>query len=52
MAGVEVEHGAIVGATLTLRPTSTGFMSAAMTLCAWCGFDALFLLIMLGERPT
>jgi alkylmercury lyase len=49
-AGVEVEDGAIVGAALTLRPTLHRFRVRGNDLYTWCGFDALFLPIMLGER--
>lgn len=48
--GVEVEDGAIVGAALTLRPTSHRFRVRGHDLYTWCGFDALFLPILLGER--
>lgn len=48
--GVEVEDGAIVGSALTLRPTPHRFRVRGHDLYTWCGFDALFLPIMLGER--
>jgi alkylmercury lyase len=48
--GVEVEDGAIIGAALTLRPTSHRFRVRGNDLYTWCGFDALFLPILLGER--
>lgn len=49
-AGVEVEDGAVVGAALTLRPTEHRFRVRGNDLYTWCGFDALFLPIILGER--
>jgi alkylmercury lyase len=48
--GYEVEDGALVGAALTLRPTQHRFRVRGHDLYTWCGFDALFLPIMLGER--
>lgn len=48
--GLEVETGAIVGAALTLRPTQHQFTVRGNDLYTWCGFDALFLPIILGER--
>jgi alkylmercury lyase len=48
--GYEVEDGALVGAALTLRPTRHRFLVRGHDLYTWCGFDALFLPIMLGER--
>lgn len=48
--GLEVENGAIVGAALTLRPTQHRFTVRGNDLYTWCGFDALFLPIILGER--
>ena len=48
--GIEVEDGAVVGGALTLRPTRHRFRVRGHDLYAWCGFDALFLPIMLGER--
>lgn len=48
--GVEVEDGAVVGAALTLRPTGHRFRVRGNDLYTWCGFDALFLPVMLGER--
>jgi alkylmercury lyase len=47
--GVEVEDGAIVGAALTLRPTEHRFRLRGHDLYTWCGFDALFLPVLLGE---
>lgn len=49
---VEVEDGAgaVVGAALTLRPTRHRFRVRGNDLYTWCGFDALFLPIILGER--
>jgi alkylmercury lyase len=47
--GLEVENGAVVGAVLTLRPTPYRFHVRGNDLYTWCGFDALFLPIMLGE---
>ncbi|MGH9248876.1 MAG: organomercurial lyase [Acidimicrobiales bacterium] len=47
--GVEVEDGAIVGAALTLRPTEHRFRVRGHDLYTWCGFDALFLPVLLGE---
>lgn len=48
-AGAEVDDGAIVGNALTLRPTEHRFRVRGNDLFTWCGFDALFLPIMLGE---
>jgi alkylmercury lyase len=49
--GLEVDqHGAVIGAALSLRPTSYRFRIRDHDLYAWCGFDALFLPIVLGER--
>lgn len=50
--GYEVEDGAIVGAALTLRPTQHRFRIRGRDLYTWCGFDALFLPIMIGERAN
>lgn len=47
---VEVEDGAIVGAALTLRPTEHRFRVRGNDLYTWCGFDALFVPIVLGEQ--
>jgi alkylmercury lyase len=47
--GGEVEDGAIVGAALTLRPTEHRFRLRGHDLYTWCGFDALFLPVLLGE---
>jgi alkylmercury lyase len=44
------DDGAVVGAALTLRPTPHRFRVRGHDLYAWCGFDALFLPIVLGER--
>jgi alkylmercury lyase len=48
-AGAEVEDGAIVGLALTLRPTGHRFRVRGHDLYAWCGYDTLFLPIILGE---
>lgn len=48
-AGAEIEEGAVVGVALTLRPTEHRFRVRGNDLYTWCGFDALFLPIMLGE---
>jgi alkylmercury lyase len=48
-SGVEVEDGAIVGLALTLRPTAHRFRVRGNDLYTWCGFDALFLPIVLRE---
>lgn len=48
-AGVEVEDGAVIGAALTLRPTQHRFRVRGTDLYTWCGFDAMFLPIMLNE---
>lgn len=50
--GLEIETGAVVGAALTLRPTQYRFRVRGNDLYTWCGFDALFLPIILGERAT
>lgn len=47
--GYEVEDGAIVGAALTLRPTPHEFRIRGRQLFTWCGFDALFLPMLLQE---
>jgi alkylmercury lyase len=49
-SGAEVEDGAIVGIALSLRPTKHRFRVRGHDLYTWCGFDALFLPIILGER--
>lgn len=49
-SGYQVEDGAVVGAALTLRPTQHRFRVRGNDLYAWCGFDTLFLPIMLDER--
>jgi alkylmercury lyase len=51
-AGVEVEDGAIVGSALTLRPTAHRFRVRGNDMYTWCGFDALFLPIIVGERAA
>jgi alkylmercury lyase len=48
--GAEIEDGAIVGLALTLRPTGHRFRVRGNDLYTWCGFDVLFLPIILGER--
>lgn len=48
--GIQVEDGAVVGAALALRATRHGFRVRGNDLYAWCGFDTLFLPIVLGER--
>lgn len=48
--GVEIEDGAIVGLTLTLRTTAHRFRVRGNDLYTWCGYDALFVPIILGER--
>jgi alkylmercury lyase len=48
--GYEVENGAVVGAALTLRPTQHRFQVRGRELFTWCGFDALFIPIMLDEQ--
>lgn len=48
--GYEVDdHGRLVGAALTLRATSHRFQVRGNDLYAWCGFDTLFLPILLQE---
>lgn len=48
--GAEVtEDGAVAGLALTLRPTGHRFRVRGNDLFTWCGFDALFLPILLGE---
>lgn len=48
--GYEVdEQGRLVGAALTLRPTPHRFRVRGNDLYAWCGFDTLFLPILLQE---
>ncbi|MGH3734115.1 MAG: alpha/beta fold hydrolase [Micromonosporaceae bacterium] len=49
-SGVEVDDGNVVGAALTLRPTPHRFRVYGHDLYTWCGFDALFLPLILGER--
>ena len=50
-AGYEVDaDGAIVGAALTLNTTPHRFRVRGHHLHTWCGFDALFLPLLLGER--
>jgi alkylmercury lyase len=48
-AGYEVTDQGIVGAALTLNPTRHEFTVRGRTLHTWCGFDALFLPLLLGE---
>lgn len=48
-AGCEIHDGAVVGAALTLTPTSHEFTVRGNTLHTWCGFDALFLPLLLDE---
>jgi alkylmercury lyase len=48
--GVEVEDGAVIGAALTLNPTQHRFRVRGNDLYTWCGFDSLFLPIVLSER--
>lgn len=48
--GCEVQDDAIVGAALTLLPTGHRFRVRGNDLFTWCGFDAMFLPIMLQER--
>lgn len=49
-SGAEVEAGAIVGLALTMRPTQYRFRVRGNDLYTWCGYDALFLPIILGGR--
>jgi alkylmercury lyase len=49
-SGVEVDGDAIVGMALTLRPTQHRFRVRGNVLYTWCGFDALFLPVVLEER--
>lgn len=51
-AGFETRDGAIVGAALTLNPTPHQFTVRGHDLHTWCGFDALFLPILLAERAA
>jgi alkylmercury lyase len=52
-AGYEFdEHGRLVGAALTLRPTAHRIRVRGNDLYAWCGFDTLFLPILLDEPAT
>lgn len=48
-AGCEIRDGAVVGAALTLTPTGHEFTVRGNTLHTWCGFDALFLPLLLDE---
>lgn len=48
--GVEVENGDVIGAALTRRPTQHRFRVRGHDLHTWCGFDALFLPLILDER--
>lgn len=50
--GYETRDGAIVGAALTLNPTAHQFAVRGQHLHTWCGFDALFLPLLLDERAT
>lgn len=50
--GYETRDGAIVGAALTLNPTPHQFSVRGRQLHTWCGFDALFLPILLAEPAT
>lgn len=51
--GYELDNkGRLVGAALTLNPTPYHFRVRGNDLYAWCGFDTLFLPILLGERAT
>lgn len=48
--GYEVDdRGRLVGAALTLQPTAYEFRVRGNDLHAWCGFDTLFLPMVLGE---
>jgi len=49
-AGAEFEDGALAGSALSLRPTRHHFRVRGNDLYTWCGFDALFLPIILGEQ--
>lgn len=51
-AGYETRGGAIVGAALTLNPTPHQFRVRGHQLHTWCGFDALFLPLLLDESAT
>jgi alkylmercury lyase len=48
--GTELEDRAVVGLALTLLPTRHRFRVRGKDLYTWCGFDALFLPILLAER--
>lgn len=50
--GFEICDGAIVGAALTLNPTVHQFTVRGHRLHTWCGFDALFLPMLLDEPAT
>lgn len=50
--GYEVRDGAVVGAALTLNPTEHRFRVRGHDLYTWCGFDALFLPLLLDERAA
>ena len=50
--GYETRHGTIVGAALTLNPTPHQFTVRGHHLHTWCGFDALFLPLLLDETAT
>ncbi len=43
------DAGRLVGAALSLQPTGHRFRVRGHDLYAWCGFDTLFLPILLGE---
>lgn len=52
-AGNEIdEQGRLVGAALTLRPTTHQIRVRGNDLYAWCGFDTLFLPILLQESAA
>lgn len=48
-AGCEIRDDAVVGAALTLTPTDHEFTVRGNTLHTWCGFDVLFLPLLLDE---
>lgn len=48
--GYEVRDGAIIGAALTLNPTAHRFRVRGNDLHTWCGFDALFIPLLIDER--
>lgn len=51
-AGYEVEDGAVVGAALTLNQTPHRFRVRGRDLHTWCGFDALFLPLLIDETAA